>query len=75
MRYFKVIIVYNETKGDDDTVQSEQVLYCCSPETFPKTDQLRELFYSLQVPGKKYMSASWHAVREEEIPTNEIHLI
>ena len=75
MRYFKVTITYEVIKGNDDNPQSEQVLYCCAPETFPRTEQLRELFYSLDGVGKKYLSAEWRAVREEEIPTNEIHLI
>ena len=75
MRYFKVTIAYEVMKDGDITPQYEQVLYCCSPETIPKTEQLCELFYSLEGPGKKYINANWKTVREYEIPTNEIHLL
>jgi hypothetical protein len=75
MRYFKVKIIYEIPSPEDNAPQFEQVLYCCDPYHFPTTAQLRDLFYSLDGVDKKYLSATWHAVREEEIPTNEIHLL
>ena len=76
MRYFKVKIIYEIPSPEDNAPQFEQVLYCCVQNYFPSTGQLRELFYSLyEKENKKYLSATWHAVREEEIPTHEIHLL
>jgi hypothetical protein len=42
---------------------------------FPKSEQLRELFYSLDGRDKKYINATWKQVREDDILTDEVHLI
>ena len=75
MRYFKAEITYESDSNKETARQSTMVLYCCSATSFPKNDELQELFYSLDGAGTKYLSASWRQVREEEIPTDEIHLI
>ena len=75
MRYFKAEIIYELISNNDSVEQRSQVLYCCSPTSFPKNEDLIELFYSLNDNGKNYVNASWKQVREEEIHTDEIHLL
>ena len=75
MKYFKAEITYELNSGKGEAVQSVQILYCCSPTDFPKSEELRELFYTLDGHGKIYQSAIWKQVREEDIPTDEIHLL
>ena len=75
MRYFKAVIHYDLNAANDGSGQFEQVLYCCSVNEFPQNDGLRELFYSLYSDGKTYQSATWKQVREEDITTDEIHLL
>ena len=75
MRYFKVEITYELEPMEVGAKEMNQVLYCCSPNDFPKDEELRELFYSLDGHNKKYLKAFWKQVREEEIHTDEIHLI
>ncbi len=75
MKYFKAEITYELASGKDEAVQSAQILYCCTPSDFPKSEEFRELFYSLDGHGKKYKSATWKQVREEDIPSDAIHLL
>jgi hypothetical protein len=75
MRYYKAMVTYEVTKDEYDGQRFEQILFCCSPQALPTSEQIRELFYSLEDLGKKYIGAHWHAVREDEIPTGEIHLL
>jgi len=78
MKYFKATITYEIISPEDNAPQFNEVLYCCDPYHFPMTEQLRDLFYSLDGKEKanKYLSATWQAVREEEIPAGAgIHLL
>ena len=75
MRYFKATITYELNSGNQGAPQLEQILYCCSLTDFPKSEQLRELFYSLDGRDKKYINATWKQVREDDILTDEVHLI
>ncbi len=75
MKYFKSEITYELDSGMEEAVQSSQTLYCCTSSDFPKSEELLELFYSLDGHGKKYQSATWKQVRGEDIPTDEIHLL
>ena len=75
MRYFKAEIVYEMASNNNSSVQLNQVLYCCSANGAPESEDLIELFYSLNAKSKKYLHATWKQVREEEIPTEEIHLL
>jgi hypothetical protein len=75
MRYFKAIITYQLDSSDQTAAQLDQVLYCCSAADLPSAEQLRELFYSLDGVGKNFKTATCKQVREEDIPTEEIHLI
>jgi len=78
MWYFKANITYEIISFEDKAPQFEQILYCCDSYHFPKTEQLHDLFYSLdgKEKAKKYLSAIWQTVREEDIPANAgIHLL
>ena len=75
MKYFKVVVTYILANGEVDQPQKEQIIYCNSVNDFPNDEQLKDLFYSLDETGKKYLSAQWKQVRGEEIPTDEIHLL
>jgi len=70
MRYFKALITYEIIPPKDNATQFEQTLYCCAPNHFATTKELRDIFYSLygKESHKKYLSDAWKEVREEEIP-------
>ena len=51
MKYFKAEITYELDSGKEEVKQAVQILYCCSPTDFPKSEELRELFYTLDGHG------------------------
>ena len=75
MRYFRAEITYEIISTGNVAEQFSEILYCSSPDGFPKNEELRDLFDSLYGEEKKFLSAIWIQVRDEEIPTNEIHLL
>ena len=68
------MVHYELTPDNDGTGSHSQVLYCCSP-VDPTHEGMRDLFYSLDGTDKRYQAATWKQVREEDIPTDEIHLL
>ncbi len=75
MKYFKAEIIYELISNNGSTEQGKQILYCCSPTVLPTNEDLLELFNSLYAYNKKFVMAFWKQVREEDIPTDEIHLL